>query len=120
MTKPRYDAQGTEFGLWLRKQKKISSDIGFITTDIDYIWGNYETGEWMIIEEKRHSGLLPFYQEELFNKIDKLCRVDRLYCGFHKVVFENTNPDDGKIWLDGKVVMKEELLKFLRFESYKS
>ncbi len=116
MTKPRHDNHSTEFGLWLREQKEIDSSIGFVTTNMDYIWCNYKTGKWLLIEEKRHGRLIPFWQQQLFDRLDKLCRVDSLYCGFHKVVFENTNPDDGKTWIDGQLVTKDELFQFLQFK----
>ena len=115
MTRKRIDEHSTEFGLWLREQKEIDSGLGFITTNLDYIWCNYKTGEWMLIEEKRYGGKLTYSQQQLLNKLDKLCQADKLYKGFHKLVFENTNPDDGKIWLDGKLISKTELLIFLRF-----
>lgn len=126
MTKRRYDEHSTEFGLWLRNKAPdnvtilripdpIDSELGFITTNLDYIWGNYETDKWMLMEEKRHGGSIEFYQQGLFNKIDKLCQQDNLYYGFHKLVFENTNPEDGKMWLDEQPITKEQLLDFLRF-----
>ena len=116
MTKPRYDLHSTEFGLWLRVQKEIDSSLGFVTTNLDYIWHNYKTGEWMILEEKRHGGTIRLYQQEIFNMIDKLCQSDSSYRGFHRVVFENTNPEDGLIWLDDKLITKEQLLHFLQFK----
>ncbi len=116
-TRKRYDEHSTEFGLWLRRQNEIASSIGFIATNLDYIWCNYKTGEWMLIEEKRHGGILKLFQKQLFDRIDKLCRQDKLYHGFHILVFQNTNPDDGKIWLDGKVITKEQVLEFLQFRT---
>jgi len=115
-TKRRYDEHSTEFGLWLRQQGEIDSSLGFITTNLDFIWCNYKSGKWMLIEEKRHSGHIQFYQNKLFSHIDKLCQVDKLYCGFHLLVFENTNPDDGKMWLDGSEINRTDLLKFLQFK----
>lgn len=115
MTRQRDDSHSTEFGLWLRNQSEIDSGLGFVTTNLDYIWANYKTGDWMLIEEKRHGSLLHLYQKQLFNKLDKLCQHDKLYHGFHTLVFQNTSPDDGAIWLDNKVVTKEQLLEFLQF-----
>jgi hypothetical protein len=115
-TKGRYDNHSTEFGLWLWEQSEIDSGFGFVATNLDYIWANYKTGEWMLIEEKRHGSSIKFYQQKLFDKIDKLCEADSLYYGFHKLVFENTSPDDGNIWLDGKLISKVELLQFLQFK----
>lgn len=40
----------------------------------------------------------------------------KLYKGFHLIQFENTNPEDGLTKLDGKLISKDNLIKFLRFE----
>lgn len=116
MTKPRYDEHSTEFGLWLREQRELDSGLGFVTTNLDYIWCNYKTGKWMLIEEKRHGGIPQLYQRQLFNRIDSLCQADTNYKGLHFLVFQKTNPDDGKMWLDNKSITKQELLHFLRLE----
>jgi len=115
-TKIRYDSHSTEFGLWLREQPEVDSSFGFVATNLDYIWTNHKTGEWMLIEEKRHGGFIKFYQQKLFDRIDKLCKADPLYYGFHKLIFRNTSPDDGVMWLDGEQITKAQLLRFLRFD----
>ena len=69
MTKQRYDNHSTEFGLWLREQLELDSKLGFITTNLDYIWENYNTGEWMLIEEKRYMGKVGYSQGKLFKKL---------------------------------------------------
>jgi len=116
VTKKRYDNNSTQFGLWLREQACIDSHLGFVATNLDYIWCNYKTGQWMILEEKRYGASVKFYQKRIFDKIDKLCSSDSLYRGFHTIVFENTNPADGKIFIDNKEVNTVQLLHFLRFE----
>ena len=117
MTKPRYDSFSTEFGLWLREQSSLDSSLGYVATNLDYIWYNYKTGEWMLIEEKRHKGEIKLYQRQIFGRIDKLCQADSSYKGFHQITFENTSPENGQIWIDGNLVSKTELLDFLRFKS---
>lgn len=116
MTQPRRDNKSTEFGIWLRQQPEIDSKFGYIATNIDYVWKNYKTGQWMIIEEKRFDGRVAFYQEEIFMKIDKLAKTDPLYCGFHLIVFERTSPDDGWIKIDNVNVTKAQLINFLQFK----
>ena len=116
MTKQRIDSHSTEFGLWTRQQSAISSDIGFVATNIDFVWKNYKTGKWMFIEEKRHSSDVKRWQHEIFSDLHHACKSAKGYCGFHLLVFENTNPDDGKMWLDRKEITIEQLVKFLRFE----
>lgn len=115
MTRQRNDDHSTEFGLWLRKQAAIDSGIGYVTTNLDYLWSNYTTGEWMLLEEKRHGAFLTDCQVRLFRLLDSVCQGAPGYCGFHRIRFENTNPDDGKIWLDGKLVTPAELIAFLQF-----
>ncbi|HPZ75110.1 MAG TPA: hypothetical protein PK723_04785 [Candidatus Pacearchaeota archaeon] len=117
MTQKRRDNHSTEFGLWLRNQKEIDSSLGYITTNIDYVWTNYKTNQWMFLEEKRFNRYPYFYQERIFKKIDKLAKIDPDYHGFHIVVFEKTNPEDGKIYIDRNLVSKEEFLRFLQFNS---
>ena len=115
MTRKRNDKHSTEFGLWLREQLEIDSKYGYVATNIDYMWRNYKTGEWMLIEEKRYNSSITKPQRRMFALLNKACKGDSLYKGFHLIQFENTSPDDGEIKIDNKVVTKEELLNFLRF-----
>jgi hypothetical protein len=116
MTQKRRDDNSTEFGLWLREQNKIHSVLGFTPTNIDYMWRNYRTNNWMLIEEKRYKKMPEFYQIEDYKVIDKTSQTDPKYKGFHVIVFEKTSPDDGDIFLDGKFINVHDLLDFLRFE----
>jgi hypothetical protein len=116
MTKQRKDKHSTEFGLWLREQKDIDSSLGFISTNIDYVWRNYKNNKWMLIEEKRYMSKVEFWQKEIFDLLDLCSKRDNNYYGFHLLQFENTNPDDGKIYLDGKLIDKDHLIRFLKFE----
>lgn len=116
MTQKRYDQHGTEFGSWLREQPAIDSKLGFVASNIDYIWHNYKTGEWMLIEEKRYGTQVKLWQRQIFAVIHKAAKSDPNYKGIHLIVFENTSPDDGLIWLDHQLITKDQLLAFLRFE----
>jgi hypothetical protein len=87
-----------------------------VASNIDYIWRNYKTGEWMIIEEKRHGKDCPQWQREIFIILHNAAKHDPKYRGFYFIQFENTNPDDGKILINNKPATKELLLKLLRFE----
>lgn len=116
MTQQRRDKHSTEFGLWLREQKDIDSRLGFVASNIDYIWKNYKTGEWMIIEEKRHGKDCPQWQREIFAMLHKLATQDPKYMGFYFIQFENTNPQDGKIWINNKPATEELLTKLLQFK----
>jgi len=116
MTKQRNDNHSTEFGIWLRQQEAINSKIGFATTNLDYMWSNYKTGEWMLIEEKRYNTPCTYSQKELYKVMHRACKSDDNYKGVHLLVFENTNPEDGKIFWDKKEITKEQLIKILQFE----
>lgn len=117
MTKQRNDSHSTEFGIWLRNQPEIDSKLGFLASNIDYCWTNYKTGDWMFIEEKRYNAGVKYWQHKLFALIHKACQRDQKYKGFHLIVFENTSPDDGKIFLNKKEITKDELIKFLMFKT---
>ena len=114
MTRKRDDKYSTQFGLWLREQKAIDSKLGFRATDLDYLWDNYLTGEWMLIEEKRRMHEITYPQREQFKKLHKAIS-DEKYKGFHLLQFEKESPEDGMIFLNKVEITKEELIKFLRF-----
>jgi hypothetical protein len=116
MTRKRNDNHGTEFGLWLRNQKPIDSKKGFVTSDLDYIWNNYKSDLWMLIEEKRYNSKMTYSQKQLFSILDGIAKNDNKYKGFHLIVFEKTNPVDGKIKLDGKNINTLDLINFLKFK----
>jgi hypothetical protein len=110
------DGKDTDFSAWLRKQPEIDSAKGFITTDIDYLWKNYKTGEWMLLEEKTHGATVPRWQGEFIQHLDKLGANDKLYKGVYLVRFENTDPDNGRIMVNKRLLTRDELIEFLRFE----
>jgi len=114
MTRKRIDSHSTEFGLWIREQKEVDSSLGYLATNIDFMWTNYKTGLWMLIEEKRYNSKPKFWQQKMFEVINAVCKLDKNYCGFHLIVFENTSPDDGKIFIDNNEVSKEYLIQFLQ------
>lgn len=116
MTQERRSGRDTEFGVWLRAHPELDSKLGFVATNVDYIWENYKTGEWMIIEEKRNMKRPKFYQERIFNRLAECCKHDKKFCGFHILIFERSNPEDGRIYWDDKEITKEELIKILRFD----
>ncbi len=114
MTTSRRDGNGTEFGLWLRRQPEIDSRQGFVASDVDYIWKNYTTNEWMIIEEKRYCRDISDCQKDLLVTLHKAAQADVNYKGIHLLVFEKTSPDDGRIWLDRQEISRSELIYFLQ------
>lgn len=119
MTQKRRDNHSTEFGLWLRKQGEIDSSLGFIATNVDFVWRNYKTGEWLLLEEKRYGRDCPRWQKEIFAVLHRAARNDPKYRGFYFVKFEKTSPEDGKLWINNRESNRETLLKLLRFEFQK-
>lgn len=121
MTRKRNDSHSTEFGLWLRDQETIDSKLGYVTTNIDYMWENYKTGEWVLIEEKRYNAELSYSQKKQFKKLASSIKKLK-YKGFYLITFEKTSPEDGKIYIENILkggrsqITKEQLLKFLRFD----
>jgi hypothetical protein len=128
MTQQSRNGKQTEFSLWLRnvmpdnitsvrRNDPLSSKMGFITTDIDYIWMNYKTSEWIIIEEKRYNLEVPYAQRNILTMLHNLAKKnDPKYKGLYSIKFENTNPEDGRMWINSKEVSKDYLIKLLRFE----
>jgi hypothetical protein len=116
MTQKRRDTHSTEFGLWLREQKEIDSSHGYITTNVDYVWQNHKTGQWMFIEEKRYGQQPKFYQKKIFEILSWCGKFHPKFFGFHVLVFENTNPNDGGMFLDGNKINSEQLLRFLQMK----
>lgn len=116
MTRKRNDKHSTEFGLWLREQECIDSSKGYIATNLDYIWGNYKTGEWLLIEEKRYNKCMTRTQTEQFKTLHDAAANDVNYKGFYLIVFENTSPDDGYVKINGEIVSSSDLVSFLMFD----
>jgi hypothetical protein len=120
MTLQRKYPGASNFSNWLRQQEAIDSSKGYVTTDVDYIWKNYKTGAWMIIEEKCRMAKPSFCQSEILKMLDKLVWASegygKDYYGCHLIQFENTSPDDGKIYIDAELRTKEELIAFVQFE----
>lgn len=114
----------TEFSEWLRHQPRISSNKGFRATNLDYIWTDIRSKKWMLLEEKRNMAELSWSQSGQFHTLDNAVSKDENYIGFFLIQFENTSPEDGRIFITKKFdrenketieVSKEELLDFLCF-----
>ncbi len=140
MTRLRNDGHSTEFGLWVRGQlpdQKISvacidsrkSTVeAYTASNIDFMWMDYKSGKWMIIEEKRYKQSLTTSQQLMYPVIHAACLHDKNYQGFFVIKFEKTNPEDGdcfvyrmdvvngKSKLEGGKVSINELLDFLQFK----
>lgn len=116
MTQKRRDQNCTQFSNWLRDQEEVDSKKGFICSDIDFFWHNYKSKEFMLIEEKRQMAEPQFYQTSMFKILHKNCKRDPNYKGFHLIQFSNQSPLDGDIYLNKKLITKDQLISFLKFE----
>lgn len=133
-TKPRQYGQDTPLNEWIRNHPDLDSAFGFVATDVDLVWYNYKRALIMITEHKERMGTVSASQEATLSVLDQgliggLCNPNLLlasrrlhipervhYCGLHVIVCQNTNPDDGDIYIDGLEVSKDQLLQFLRFD----
>ncbi len=124
---------GTPFGRWLREQQRLDSKrIGLSIQNLDYIIHRYSwpsVHAMMLIEEKRYMALSPFAQKDTHRLINSaLWHADnkpvansrgqvRLfrYCGYHVLTFENTTPDDGRMWWDDMPIAVSDLFSLLSF-----
>ncbi len=120
MTKKcRFEEEATPFSLWLREQKDLDSDLGFVATNIDYMWENYDSNEWLFLEEKRYNGNLNFSQRKQMETLHNSIESDN-YLGFHLIIFQNTTPEDGEIYLDYNEIDENDLIEFLSFNKSES
>lgn len=116
-TRKRKDNHGTEFGTWIREQEQVSSRLGYIATDLDYVWENYKTKQIMLIEEKRYMGRLTFAQTQTFRRLDNIMKSSPYYCGFHLLQFEHKDPTDGLIFWNGCEISSDDLIEKLQFKN---
>jgi hypothetical protein len=112
VTRKSFDGVGTEFSHWLRSRTELDSQLGFCASNIDFVWRNYQTKRWMILEEKRFFTFPRFPQTQILDMLDKSIK-DEHFMGVHILVFQNTSPEDGRIFFDGVEIDKGELLRIL-------
>ena len=120
MTRKRNDSHSTEFGLWLREQPEIASERGYVATNIDYLWQNYRTNQWLLLEEKRYGRRPARWQAGIFKMLNWCAEHHPHFCGFYVLIFEHTCPDDGRMWLNGKEVTTVELIELLQFKQHRT
>jgi hypothetical protein len=135
MTQQRRHANDNrDFSDWLRDCKELESNkVGLSIMDIDYVPlhrvvydddKTKSTKYFMFIEVKIKMGQ-PSKSEhgEIVNISNHMrgCPVvtdkhgKSVWCGYHLIQFENTTPDNGKIFLDGNEISREEFINFWAF-----
>ena len=135
MTRQKQNQQvkSTPFSDWLRspdQDKLIGSHLGYWASDMDFIWYDSNLAQIMLIEEKCRRAVRTEAQRELQSILDQALKfscprlkfrgrhVFLVYRGYYVVQFENTTPDNGRIWINGGLVSREGLIALLRFESF--
>lgn len=131
MTRPANSDNFTPFSTWIRNLGKKYPELGSGTLSIqnlDYIVHNYRDNWIMLIEEKRNNARQSFAQADTHNVVHQMMRnshgdsirnlkgqeIEVHYRGYHLIQFENTNPDDGGIIIDGHRHSRNDLLELLR------
>jgi len=112
-----------EFSEWIRNECP-ASQLGFSVYNLDWIFHNWKTTpkKLMIAEEKTYNGQVKLGFNILVKNIiepalQEFCSQRSIdFRGYHTIIFEHTNPKDGKIWLDDKEISEDELKKFLAME----
>lgn len=97
------------------------SRTGFSASDLDFMLWNWKTQKVLLLETKTRNAEMSKGQRMQFERLAKWVEQgidpDWDFAGFHVVKFENTNFDDGEVYLDGEKVTEEELqAKLSNFE----
>ena len=107
------------FSSWIRKELPDSAS-GFCVTNQDWVFWNWKTRQLLLAEEKTRNGKVAKWFYRLIADIihPALCSYARAhddidYRGYHLIQFENTGPDDGKIYFDEIERTKTVLRDFL-------
>jgi len=109
-----------DFSRWVRRRLPDSS-TGYTASDLDFLLWNWQTKEVMMLEVKTRNRDMPKFQEYMFDNLQKWIAKgipsSWTFKGFHFVKFENTNFDDGFVYLNGEVITEDELAqKLANFE----
>ncbi len=120
-TRKRSWTEQLPFNKWIREQPEIDSHREcFSATNIDFMWeGPNNPGYWLLLETKQYGSTVEKWQLIAFSRIHKAI-TDPLYRGFHILQFEKTSPKDGAMFLDGRFMIRKDLIEFLRFEKSRS
>ena len=114
-TRQRQYHGGTQFTNWIRRVPELDSkEFGYTASDVDLVWSNFKTGQFMLIEEKRKMDKLYPGQISIFKNLHESIRNPK-YSGFHFIQFENSSPLDGKIFVNGLELLDNEFIQFFTF-----
>ena len=97
----------TEFSAWTRGHLsgqryqliRLTSYLGYRRYNIDLLWGHHDSEYFILVEEKRHMGILKPGQQQMFCRLQKALLCSKTFIGFFVIRFENTSPEDGNIYI---------------------
>ena len=131
MTRDIQICSKSEFSGWLKNYgPQADEDLdGVDIQDIDYVVFAYLAGDLMTVEAKERNGYIRKPQRDTQNIIRQLLMLGATnstvetirgtrpikYHGHHLIQFQKTTPDNGWVKLDGKIVTRDQLVKFLNF-----
>lgn len=115
----RDKSQFDKFNIWLSEQERLSTDLGYVVTDIDCWLRNYKQSKHMFLEKKTYLATVHYSQQKSLRLLDELVQHDPNYYGLHLVQFSKETPQDGDIYLDGKKISLEQFYIFLEFKAPK-
>jgi hypothetical protein len=131
--------RSTPFSLWIREIPELSSKIGYRNFNLDYVWANRTTGQYLLLEEKRFGSIVRAEQQWTFTLLDLGLSHDPNYYGFHILTLSkelpigwrekiqdiaffltqlDKEPLEDQMRLDGREITINELIEFLSFQSH--
>lgn len=119
----------TPFSEWLRALPAPLSSRNVSNQNLDYVWHDYRRNYILTIEEKRFGRAPTAAQNDTHGVVAQMLafadghpvltlkgmRPVR-YFGHYVIRFENTNPDDGRLWINGRLCTRDRLVKLLQFD----
>ena len=108
------------FSNWIRENLPNPKQ-GMTVTDLDFIFNDYKQKKILLAEIKTRNAPIKTHQRKTFEVLHKALLKgfkdeDYTYCGTHLIQFENTNPEDGEIYINGLLVTRFEFIAFLSFK----
>lgn len=105
-----------KFSDWIRV-KLPESKTGYMVTDLDFILYNYKTKRIAFLEVKTRNYETKTWQKMFFTELAEWIRKGTSweFLGYHEIKFENTDFEDGKVYLDNNEITEKELVDLLSF-----
>lgn len=120
----------TPFSNWLRALPAPLDSSTVSNQNLDYVWHDYRTNRLLTIEEKRHRGASAPAQTDTHGVVAQMLHaasgmfVQTMrglrpveYVGHYVIRFENTSPDDGRLWINGTETSPSVLVALLGFDA---